>query len=416
MFFRLTLASLWNRRGSAVLTLLAVTVSVFVLLGVEQIRHQARASFGNTVSGIDLIVGARTGDINLLLYSVFRLGNATNNINWQSYREIADDPGVAWTIPISLGDSHRGYRVMGTTGDYFTHFHYGQDRPLQLAKGAPFSDRFDVVLGSEVAHSLGYQLKDKLVLAHGLGSTSFSQHADTPFQVTGILAPTGTPVDQTLHVSLQGIEAMHIGWRDGVKLPGASHRLNENTRQELTPESITAFMVGLTSKLNTFRLQRQINTYRAEPLLAILPGVTLAELWQMTAIMENALRLTSALVLLASLLGLAAMLLASLRERQREVAVLRAIGASPWFLLALIEAEALIITVGGSLLALALLSLCTTLSADGLAAQISLFIESAAITRTAPPYLLAIVAGAMAIALVPGIRIYRSALAQQLTY
>jgi putative ABC transport system permease protein len=416
MFFRLALSSLWNRRGSALLTLLAVTVSVFVLLGVEQIRHQARASFGNTVSGIDLIVGARTGDLNLLLYSVFRLGNATNNIAWESYREIASDPAIAWTIPISLGDSHKGYRVMGTTADYFRHFRYGQDRALQLAQGAPFSDRFDVVLGSEVARSLGYQLEDNLVLSHGLGSTSFSQHDDTPFQVAGILAPTGTPVDQTLHVSLEGIEAIHIGWRGGVKLAGAALPQGEHVQQDLSPESITAFMVGLKSKLSTFRLQREINTYRPEPLLAILPGVTLTELWHMMAIMENTLRLISALVLLASLLGLAAMLLASIRERQREVAVLRAIGASPWFLLALIEAEALIITLGGSLLAVALLSLCSALSADMLATRFSLFIERSAITPEALPYLLAIVAGTMAIALIPGIRIYRSALAQQLSH
>ena len=415
MFLRLALRSLWNRKGSALLTLLAITVSVFVLLGVEQIRYQAKNSFGNTVSGIDLIVGARTGDINLLLYSVFRLGNATNNISWQSYQHIANNPKVAWTIPISLGDSHKGYRVMGTTADYFTHFRFGQDKQLELAEGAPFADLFDVVLGSEVARSLGYSLGDKLILAHGLGRTSFSQHDDKPFRVAGILEPTGTPVDQTLHISLEGIEAIHIGWQNGVKLPGSPMAPDAGERHDLTPETITAFMVGLKSRLATFQLQRQINTYTGEPLLAILPGVTLTQLWQMMAVMENTLRLISSLVLLASLLGLAAMLLASIRERQREIAVMRTIGASPWFLLTLIETEALLITLGGTLLAMVLLSLSAALSSNLLAEQYSLFIEVDLLTHQSITYLLVVIVGALIIGLVPGIAAYRRALHQQLT-
>lgn len=414
MFLRLALCSLWSRKGSALLTFLAITVSVFVLLGVEQIRHQAKSSFGNTVSGIDLIVGARTGDINLLLYSVFRLGNATNTISWQSYQHIADDPNVAWTIPISLGDSHQGYRVMGTTADYFTHFRFGQNKQLELAEGAPFSDLFDVVLGSKVARSLGYSLGDKLVLAHGLGSTSFSQHDDKPFRVAGILKPTGTPVDQTLHVSLEGIEAIHIGWQNGVKLPGSPMAPDTVAGHDLTPETITAFMVGLKSKLSTFQLQRQINTYTGEPLLAILPGVTLTQLWQMMAVMENTLRLISALVLLAALLGLAAMLLASIRERQREIAVMRAIGASPWFLLALIEMEAVLIALAGSILATGLLCLSTTLTAEVLAERFSLFIESTVITPQMFTYLLTVILGTVLVALIPGISVYKSALHQKL--
>ena len=414
MFLRLALSSLRSRKGSVLLTFLAVAVSVFVLLGVEQIRHQAKSSFGNTVSGIDLIVGARTGDVNLLLYSVFRLGNATNNISWHSYKHIAADPNIAWTIPISLGDSHKGYRVMGTTADYFTHFRFGQNKLLELAEGAVFFNLFDVVLGSDVARSLGYQLGDNLVLAHGLGSTSFSQHEDTPFRVTGILKPTGTPVDQTLHVSLEGIEAMHIGFEGGIQLPGGPAVTDEIEPGDLTPKTITAFMVGLKSKLATFRLQRQINSYQHEPLLAILPGVTLAQLWQMMAVMENSLRLISALVLLASLLGLAAMLLASIRERQREIVVMRAIGASPWFLLGLVEAEALLVTLGGTTLAMLLLVLTTTLSSALLAEQFGLFVEVGLPTAHSMGALLAVVIAALGIGLVPGIAAYRCALHQQL--
>ena len=260
MFLRLTLASLWSRKGSALLTFLAISVSVFVLLGVEQIRHQTKNSFSSAVSGSDLIVGARTGDINLLLYSVFRLGYPTNNVSWQSYQTIAANPNVAWTIPIALGDSHKGYRVMGTNHDYFKHFRFGQKQPLHLAKGAVFSDLFDVVLGSEVARALKYNLGDEVILAHGMARVSFSKHDDKPFRVVGILKPTGTPVDQTLHVSLAGIEAIHTGWQNGVKLPARGGH-SDHHQPDLRPTSITAFMVGVNAKLATFTLQRHINNY-----------------------------------------------------------------------------------------------------------------------------------------------------------
>jgi putative ABC transport system permease protein len=407
MFLRLALASLRSRKGSVLLTFLAITVSVFVLLGVEQIRQQAKSSFNNTVSGIDLIVGARTGDINLLLYSVFRLGHASNNISWQSYQHIAADPNVAWTIPIALGDSHKGYRVMGTTADYFNHFRFGQSRPLVLAEGKPFSQLYELVLGSEVARSLGYQIGDELVLAHGLGSTSFSRHKDKPFWVAGILQATGTPVDQTLHVSLEAIEAIHSGWQNGVKMPGAAHGHDE---EDLTPESITAFMVGLKSKLATFRLQRQINTYDSEALQAILPGVTLSQLWQMMSAMENTLRLIAALVLLASLLGLAAMLLASIKERQGEIAVMRAIGAPPLFVFALIQAEALLISLGGIIVANLFLLLCIAVAGNTLAERYSLFIDGNMFTPQLAIYMAVIMVSTLLVSVIPGISAYRKAL------
>lgn len=411
MFLRLALSSLWSRKGSVLLTFLAITVSVFVLLGVEQIRQQTKNNFGNTVSGIDLIVGARTGDIDLLLYSVFRLGHATNNISWKSYQQISANPNIAWTIPMTLGDSHKGYRVMGTTEDYFKHFRFGQDQPLTFLEGVPFSGSFDVVLGSEVARSLSYQLDDQVILSHGVGSTSFSRHDNNPFQIVGILNPTGTPVDQTLHVSLAGIEAIHIGWQNG--RPKLS--LSDSIQDDMTPKNLTAFMVGLNSKLATFRLQRQINEYRGEPLLSILPGVTLMQLWQMMSVMENTLRLISALVLLASLLGLAAMLLASIRERQREIGIMRTIGASPWFLLALIEVEALLITLAAASTAAILLTVTTALSADFLAEHFSLFINASIITTQSALYLLAVLVSAFILGLIPAVAAYRGALHQQLT-
>src|SRR5215510_14668270 len=130
---RLALQSLRNRWLTAVLTVLAIAVSVMLLLGVEKIRTGARQSFADTISGTDLIVGARSGSLQLLLYSVFRIGNATNNLTWASYQDMAYMPDIAWTVPFSLGDSHRGFRVLGTTPGYFAHYKYRQTHSLQFS-------------------------------------------------------------------------------------------------------------------------------------------------------------------------------------------------------------------------------------------------------------------------------------------
>jgi len=142
MIFALAVKSLRNRKFTAALTVLSIALAVVLLLGVERIRSEARESFASTISGTDLIVGARSSPVHLLLYSVFRIGNATNNVTWDSYRTLAGWPEVAWTIPLSLGDSHRGYRVLGTTQDYFEHFRYARDRRLELARGKRFFGAF----------------------------------------------------------------------------------------------------------------------------------------------------------------------------------------------------------------------------------------------------------------------------------
>ena len=409
MFFRLASKSLLNRRGSVLLTVLAMSVSIFVLLGVEHIRGQTKASFNSTVSGVDLIVGARTGSLNLLLYSVFRIGSPTNNIDWDTYKQIESNEKVAWAIPISLGDSHKGYRVMGTTTDYFKHFSYGEKRQLIFESGNEFKDVFDVVLGAEVANKLRYSPGDKIVLAHGLGQTSFSLHDDRPFKVVGILAPTGTPVDQTLHVSLEGIEAIHVDWQQGVKMPGSQVTINQLRSQALEPKEITAFMLGLTSRMATFRVQRDINNYSKEPLTAILPGVALSELWQMMGLLENTLRLISGLILIASLLGLSAMMLASIREREHEIHLLRVVGAPPMFLFLLVELEALMICLVGLAVGCASLYVSLWFAADLLAASFGLHIGVNFLTDSSAKLLLIIIASTIVAAAIPSLSIYKSA-------
>ena len=349
MLLRLSLQSLANRRSTALLTILALAISIALFLGVERVRTGARASFANTIAGTDLIVGARSGSVQLLLYSVFRIGNATNNITWESYRDIADRPEVAWTVPISLGDSHRGFRVMGTTDAYFEHYRFRGNAPLILAKGERFNDLFDAVLGADVAADLGYKVGDPIVVAHGLGAVGFTKHEDMPFRVSGILAKTGTPVDRTVHVTLKAIEAIHVDWQSGARTPGHSTSADDVRAMDLTPKSITAVLVGVTSKLKTFSLQRRINEYPEEPLLAVLPGVALQELWSLIGVAESALAGVSGMVVLTALIGMVAAILSSLSERRREMAILRAVGAGPRTVGCLMVLEAGTLALTGAL-------------------------------------------------------------------
>lgn len=414
---RLALASLSNRRFTAALTAFAIAVSVCLLLAVERVRTEARASFASTISGTDLVVGARSGSINLLLYSVFRIGNATNNIRWSSYQHYAQDPRVKWAIPISLGDSHRGYRVMGTDHSYFEHYHYGRGQALELAEGRPFaSDPFEVVLGAEVADALHYRLGDQLVLAHGVATISLIKHDDKPFTVVGILKRTGTPVDRTLHISLAGMEAMHVDWHNGMPARGAERVTADQARaMDLTPKAITAMLVGLNNRVTTFALQREINEYLDEPLLAILPGVALQELWSLMGTAEQALFVVSLFVVLTGLIGMLTAILTSLNERRREMAILRSVGARPWHIALLLIAEAGSLALAGIVAGVALLYVGIACSQGYLQARYGLYLPMA----LPSPYewsLLGLVGvAALLMGALPAWRAYRQSLADGLT-
>ncbi|MCV6639598.1 FtsX-like permease family protein [Candidatus Albibeggiatoa sp. nov. NOAA] len=373
ILLKLAAKSIWNRKVSLSLAMISIAISILLLLGVDKIRKETKDNFINTISQTDLIVGARSGSVNLLLYSVFRIGNATHNLSYQSYQEIAAMPRVKWTIPISLGDSHRGFRVMGTNQDYFRYYRYSNQKPLAFKQGQQFTDLYDAVIGYEVAKQLNYQLGQEVIIAHGLVSTAFSLHDDKPFKVVGILQQTGTPVDHTIHVSLQGIEAIHVDWQTGTR-SAISISAEKARTMDLQPKTITAFMLGLERKIDTFRLQRQINQYRAEPLMAILPGATLAELWQMIGQFEKVLMLISGFVLVAGLIGLLTTLLTTINERRREMAILRTVGAHGYHIGLLFMLEAIFIVAGGCGLGVVLFYIVQIMLQSWLSASYGLYL------------------------------------------
>ena len=506
--------SLLYRFGGVALATSAVAISVFVLLSVEHVRHEARSSFASTVSNVDLIVGARTGEINLLLLSIFRIGNPTANVSWESVEALSEQQQVEWVVPISLGDSHRNFRVVGTTAEFFDRYKYGQSKPLAFDTGRPFDATLDVVVGSRVASELGYSLGDELTLSHGMADTSFTHHDQVTFSVSGVLATTGTPVDNALFVSLEAIEAIHADETSHEEKNDGQNSAHENERKEHDEHAaheqqsvhadehhdghegdehknahsddhhdghdsgehqnahtddhheghdndehqnahtddhhdehdndehhkahtddhhdehegheqhnahadqhrdehegdeqesehaddhhdghedheqesahdhdhhdghdhppvgtVTAILVGLDSAAYTLQIQRWVNEFKDEALLAILPGFALAQLWGLVGGVENVLRGISALVFISALFGLNAMMLASMRERKVEIEILRSIGARSLFIVALLVIESLLIVTIGVLLALASLLGAISFANNLLASELGL--------------------------------------------
>ena len=413
---RLALKSLSNRRLTACLTLFAIAVSVTLLLGVGRISKGAQEGFQSTISGTDLIIGARGGRLQLLLYAVFRIGSATNNMSWESYQDLAQHANVAWTIPISLGDSHRGYSVMGTSIDYFERYRYGRAKALAFAMGRPFADVFETVIGTDVADQLGYVIDQEVVLSHGSGHAAFLKHEDKPFRIVGILNKTGTPIDRTVHISLAGMEAIHLDWQSGAPpMPGQEVSAAKARQMDLTPQTITAFLVGLKSKIAIFALQRAVNEYREEPLMAILPGVTLQELWQMIRAADQALTVISAFVVLSGLLGMLTAILTTLNERRREMAVLRSVGAKPYHIFALLVSEAGILAAGGCLIGVILLYGMLLVAQPILENQYELFVPITMVSGSEIAMLGLIVGCGLLMGAAPAFRAYRQSLADGLT-
>lgn len=370
--------SLLNRRGSAALTVATIAIAIALVVLVEQMRLQLREGFYRSVSGTDLIVGAPTSPVQLLLFSVFGIGNPSANLDHDRYLELAADPLVEWAVPIALGDAYRGYRVVGTTAALFERYRYAGGQALQFATGSSFDDLFDAVAGAAVARKLGLAPGDRIVLGHGGGNVSLHQHEAQPFTLSGVLAATGTPLDQAIYIRLDAHHAVHIGWERGMPEParmldpdraralaenqiaGAAaatdphdpddeheHEPTEGVGPGLEPSQVSAVLLGLKTRAAALGLQYRLNQEREHPLLAILPGLALQQLWRITGLAEQILRVVSGLVVLAGLMGMLTALLGSLAERRREMAILRACGARPWQVAWLLLVEAGLLTALG---------------------------------------------------------------------
>lgn len=409
--FLLTLAlrSLRARLTISLLTVASIALSVALLVGIEHVRSGVRESFAGTIRGTDLIVGARGGTGQVLLSTVFGMATPSGSVSWETYTRWRAHPAVAWTIPYALGDSHRGFRVIGTTAEFFERYRF-RDQSVRFLEGrAPAADT-EVAIGHEVAQRLGYSLGDSVVLAHGVAAVSFAEHEVHPFTVVGIIARTVTPIDRALYVTLDGLEAMHDAeaHRGGLPMGPPQAEAHEEP-------PITSFLVGTKNRFETLQLQREMNEDRREPLTAIIPGVALAQLWNVVGNAEAALRVVSLFTLVVGLLGMCVALYASLESRRREMAVLRAIGAGPRTISALLISESAVLATAGALLGVVLVYLGLAVVAGPVEARYGLALALAPLSAIEWGFLGAVVVAGTMVGALPAWKAYRSSLADGLS-
>lgn len=428
MLSTIAIESLKRRKATAILTILSITISISLLLCVDIVRNQVKTSFTRTVSGVDLIVGAPSGQLNLLLSSVFNIGTPTKGIDYKSVASLKTNNQVSWLIPLSLGDTHRGFRVVGTTNSFFEHFKYGDMQHLALSAGGVFNQPFSAVIGSDIASKLGYGVGDEMVISHGLGNVSFNNHDKHPFVISGVLEKTGTPVDKAVYVTLQGLEEAHSGSQQAtasiVRKPADNHIKtsdeHEHEHDELTqvnydsdaftPQSVSVVMLGLKHRVTALQLQYRINQSKKEPLMAILPGMALAELWQIMGNIEALLLGLSGLIVICALIGLATMLLATMRERYQEIAILRTIGAGPSTLLLLVQIEAMLLTLISSVLSIGLVAALMNALKPWLSSTYGLFLSSPLFGKSSVIIILLILSCTYLVSLFPAIAAYKRGL------
>ena len=418
LWWSLAWRSAWSRRHALAMVALSVSVSVLILLGVQQLRHDARQSFTQALSGVDLIVGPRGSASELMLYSVFQVGRPSRNMAHEAYVALRALPQVRWAVPVQLGDTYRGFPVLGTTPELFEVFQT-QGARLQWAQGRPFADPqadagavVEAVLGAQVAARHGLSVGDRLVLTHGRSDGLAPDHADQPFTVVGVLQATGAPIDRNVIISLQGFEALHQGmgalglpWLGGA---GAAPTVAE--RAALVPRELTAVWVGLHARTEVFSARRGIERLPQDSLMAVLPGVALDELWQVVKLAENALLAIGVLVAVSGMLSVAAVLMVGLSARRKELAVLRALGATPLALLGLVWLEALGVCLLGMLGGLVLHGLGLWALQDLLRTELGIAVQWGWPTAEVAWSLAGLVLAAWLAASVPALRAYRLSL------
>ena len=442
----LALKSLLNRWFSCFLIILTLSASISLFFTVTRIQESVKNGFQNTVSGVDSIVAARGGNLQILLNSVFLIGEPSNKIQWKSYKDIEKMRGVKFMVPISLGDSHKGYRVIGTTNDYFKNIKFGNKKDIEFSANinndVAFLDVFDVVIGSSVAKKLEYSIGSEIVVTHGLGESGVEHsfdalnadhddhsdhgehhddhadhddhsdhdshdHGDVGFKVTGILKPTGTPIDSGVYISVLAYEAIHKGWIGNQKVMDISE---EHIKKELEPKSISAIFVSLKNRTGIFQFQRDILNYKDEALSSVMPGLTLSRLWALTSNIDMAFKIITAFIIFIALLGMTAMTIAGLNNRRREMAILRSVGASPRTIVSLMLIESLIISFISIFIGYVLMVLVFYYGQGYIENNYGIYVEGFSLKNYDINIIIAIVFSSLLATIIPAIGVYKSTL------
>ncbi|MEK9952933.1 MAG: ABC transporter permease [Curvibacter sp.] len=326
---------LWARPLATVLNLLLLTLGLAAITLLLLVRLQMDRAFERDLAGIDAVVGAKGSPLQLILSGVFHLDVPTGNIPLAEAQALAQDTRVAQLIPLSLGDSYRGFRIVGTTRDYPAH--YG----AELAQGAWWQAPMEAVLGAQVARNTGLPVGGQFAGAHGLGAGG-EEHGDDPYRVSGVLAPCGCVLDRLVLTASESVWRVHEGEPE-----------DEAERRALEAErEITLALVRYRSPLAAVTFPRYVNS--ATSLQAAAPALEITRLLRMVGVGTDVLRGFAAVLLLTAGLSVFIALWSAVRERRADLALLRMLGAPPRRVGALLLAEALWLALLATGLGLAL--------------------------------------------------------------
>lgn len=370
----LTLAYLRDRALNTALNVLILTLAVATLVILVLFSAQLGERFDRDARGVDLVVGAKGSPLQLILSTVYHADVPTGNIPLSTLDTLRSDPTVAKAIPVALGDNFRGFRIVGTTAAYVEH--YGG----RLAQGRLWAGDGETVIGAEVARRTGAAPGQKFLGSHGLSADGGGEHEAHPFQVVGVLRPTGTVLDRLILTSVESVWDVHgihhdereahdgaahpdtePGHAEGeATTPHADHDHDARDHapanaslqtQELRPE-VTAILVSYRSALAAVRLPAFVN--RQARLQAAVPAVETARLLSLVGAGLDAVRAFALLLLLTGGLSIFVALYTALRQREADMAMLRVMGAKPAGIFAQVLSEGLLLAAAGSLLGLAL--------------------------------------------------------------
>ena len=388
---------LWSRPLAAALNVLLLALGVASITLVLLTSSQIDQAFERDLKGIDVVVGAKGSPMQLILAGVFHIDTPTGNIPLADVRALQQDPRVATLIPLSLGDSFRGFRIVGTTADYVTH--YEAKLANTEVKGAMFKAPLEAVVGADVAQSTGLSTGKSFIGSHGL-STQGHAHGDTPYQVTGVLAPCACVLDRLIVTATESV------WRVHEKAIEGDTPLDAEDKKAIADDrEVTLALIRYTSPLAAVSFPRFVNTTTG--MQAAAPAIEITRLLRMVGVGTDVLRGFGAVLLLTAGLSVFIALWNAVRERRADLAMLRMLGASPQKVAGLLVCEALWLAILASILGLLLGHLLTGAVGYLLQAEKSLpvtgwiwLIEEWAIPATAA--LVAVVA-----ALIPAIAAYR---------
>jgi putative ABC transport system permease protein len=325
---------LWARPLATVLNLLLLSLGLAAITLLLLVRVQIDRAFERDLAGIDAVVGAKGSPLQLILSGVFHLDVPTGNIPLAEAQALAQDARVAQLIPLSLGDSYRGFRIVGTTRDYPAHY------AAELAQGAWWQAPMEAVLGAQVARSTGLAVGGQFAGAHGLGAGG-EEHGDEPYRVSGVLAPCGCVLDRLVLTSSESVWRVH----EGEPEDEAERQALEDSRE------ITLALVRYRSPLAAVTFPRYVNS--ATAMQAAAPALEITRLLRMVGVGTDVLRGFAAVLLLTAGLSVFIALWSAVRERRADLALLRMLGAPPRRVAGLLLAEALWLAALATLLGLA---------------------------------------------------------------